>query len=200
MDEARKKEEEKKKRDIEAKQKLARLAGGAEVKKEEAAAETPGAEVPMKEKTQGIRWVAITGVLDYKALRSSYLLALKRPEVAYPHFKQLDVERQVKQSDGSWSDWEAIDQSRNLQILDNLPEEDEEWTPETVRISTLVAPLPFLKAGFWERVHIGRMVPAEKFKVAEPPPGAAERAGRRVGWMDASAPRRAAAAGPSEVT
>ena len=152
--EARKKEEEKKKREIEAQRKIARLAGGAEAKKEEAETTSPGAEVPMKEKTQGIRWVAITGVLNYKVLHTSYLLALKRPEVAYPHFKQLDVERQIKQSDGSWSDWEAIDQSRNLQILDHLPEEDEEWTPESVRISTLVAPLPFLKAGFWERVHV----------------------------------------------
>ena len=153
----------------------------------------------MKEKTQGIRWVAITGVLNYKALHTSYLLALKRPEVAYPHFKQLDVERQVKQSDGSWSDWEAIDQSRNLQILDHLPEEDEEWTPESVRISALVAPLPFLKAGFWERVHIGRMVPAEKFKVAEPPPGAAEPGPRQPGWIWHAAPRRAAPH-PSEGT
>ncbi len=172
--EARKKEEEKKKIEIENARKLARLAGGGAAKKEEAGTETPGPEVPMKEKTQGIRWVAITGVLNYKALHDSYLLALKRPEVAYPHFKQLDVERQIKQTDGSWSDWEAIDQSRNLQILDHLPEEDEEWTPDTVRISALVAPLPFLKAGFWERVHIGRMVPAEKVKAAELPPAAAE--------------------------
>jgi hypothetical protein len=41
--------------------------------------------------------------------------------------------------------------------------------PETVRISSLVAPLPYLKAGFWERVHVARMVPAEKLKVAEIP-------------------------------
>ena len=183
-EEARKKDEEKKKREIEAARKIARLAGGAEVKKEEAETASPGADVPMKEKTQGIRWVAITGVLNYKALHTSYLLALKRPEVAYPHFKQLDVERQVKQSDGSWSEWEAIDQSRNLQVLDHLPEEDEEWTPETVRISTLVAPLPFLKAGFWERVHIGRMVPAEKFKVEAPVAAA--------GAADPGAPRDAA--------
>jgi hypothetical protein len=56
-----------------------------------------------------------------------------------------------------------------MQILDNLPEEDEEWTPDTVRIGSLVAPLPYLKAGFWERVHVARMVPAEKLKVAELP-------------------------------
>src|SRR4029079_3061232 len=99
-----------------------------------------------------------TGVLNYKALRESYLAALKRPEVAYPYFKQVDIERQVRQPDGSWSDWEAIDQDRNRAGLDNIPEEDEELTPETVRLSALVAPLPFLKAGFWQGVHVGRMV------------------------------------------
>jgi len=89
---------------------------------------------------------------------------LKRPEIAYPHYKHLDIERQVRQPDGSWSDWEPADQERNQQILDNLPEEEEEWTPETVRISSLVAPLPFLKAGFWERVHVARLVPKEKLQ------------------------------------
>ena len=151
----------------------------------------------MKEMTKGIRWVAITGVLDYKTLRDTTSLALKRPEVAYPHFKQLDVERQVKQSDGSWSDWEAIDQSRNLQILDNLPEEDEEWTPETVRISALVAPLPFLKAGFWERVHVGRMVPAEKLKVAEPRRSRAAAGPGGSGWTMPRPSRSAARPSPT---
>jgi hypothetical protein len=171
MDEARKREEEKKKRELEAAQKGRALAGKGEPKKEETTTETPGIEPRMKEKTVGIRWVAITAVLNYKQLREFYLTALKQPEVAYPHFKQLEVERQVKQPDGSWSEWEAIDQTRNMQILDNLPEEDEEWTPETVRIGSLVAPLPYLKAGFWERVHVARMVPAEKLKVAEAPVG-----------------------------
>jgi hypothetical protein len=171
MDVARKKAEDEKKRELEIAKKKSALAGVGELKKEEAVTETPGIEPRMKEKTVGIRWVAITGVLKYKQLRDTYLSALKRPEVAYPHFKQLDVERQVKQSDGSWSEWEAIDQSRNMQILDNLPEEDEEWTPDTVRISALVSPLPYLKAGFWERVHVAKMVPAEKLKVAEAPIG-----------------------------
>jgi hypothetical protein len=171
MDETRKKAEEEKKRELEAARLKSALAGKGEPKKEEALAATTGVEPRMKEKTQGIRWVAITGVLNYKELRDSYLRALKQPDQAYPHFKQLDIERQVKQLDGSWGDWEAVDQSRNMQILDNLPEEDEEWTPETVRISALVAPLPYLKAGFWERVHVARMVPAEKLKVAETPIG-----------------------------
>jgi len=149
---------------------LSAVVGTGAAKKEGAPAEgaTPEAG-PMKETTKGVRWVAITGVLDYQKLRDNYLAALKRPEIAYPHFKQLDIERQVRQSDGSWSEWEPIDVERNRQILDNLPEEDEEWTPENVRISDLVAPLPFLKAGYWERVHVARMVPEEKLKVAAAP-------------------------------
>jgi hypothetical protein len=163
MDEERKKKEEEKKREREEQQKKAAVVGI--VKKEDGSTETAQAEAPSKEVTKGVRWVAITGVLNYKILRDNYLSALKRPEAAYPHFKQLDIERQVKQSDGSWADWEAIDVERNRQILDNLPEESEEWTPENVRISALVNPLPFLKAGFWERVHVARMVPQEKLEV-----------------------------------
>ncbi len=161
------KEEEKKKRELEERQKKNALAGSGTLKEtpQEGAADA-ASQVPSKEITKGVRWVAITGVLDNGRLHENYLAALKRPEVAYPHFKQLDVERQVKQPDGSWSDWEAIDLDRNRLLLDNLPEADEEWTPETVRISSLVAPLPFLKAGSWERVHVARMVPAEKLKVA----------------------------------
>ena len=59
-------------------------AGGGRPKKEEAAAEAAGGRGPDEGEDQGIRWVAITGVLNYKALRDTYLLALKRPEVAYP--------------------------------------------------------------------------------------------------------------------
>jgi len=166
--EARKKEEAEKQRKEEEARKRSALAGGV-AKKAETPPEGATPEAPPKETTKGVRWVAITGVLDYKTLRDNYLTALKRPEVAYPHFKQLDVERQVRQTDGTWSEWEPVDLERNRQILDNLPEVDEEWTPETVRISDLVSPLPFLKAGYWEQVHVGRMVPQEKIQVAAAP-------------------------------
>jgi hypothetical protein len=161
----RKKKEAEKERLAEEARKKALLAGGGIMKKEEAV-DASQPQAPMKEITKGLRWVAITGVLNYKLLRDNYLNALKRPEEAYPHFKQLDVERQTKQTDGSWSDWEPIEIERNRQVLDNLPEEDEELTPDNVRISALVAPLPFLKAGFWERVHVAKMVPEEKVTVA----------------------------------
>src|SRR5947209_12599140 len=133
MGEDRKKEEEEKERLAEEKRKLAAVVGGA-APAAAAPTDTAAVQGPMKEITKGVRWVAITGVLDYKTLRENYLTALKRPEIAYPHFKQLEVERQAKQSDGSWSDWTPIDLEQNRRILDNLPEEDEEWTPEDVRL------------------------------------------------------------------
>jgi len=131
--------------------------------KEEVAAPT-GPQGPFKETTKGLRWVSITGVLDYKKLRENYLAALKVESVAYPHFKQVDVERQTRDAEGTWSDWEAVDAERNHAILDNLPEVEEEYADPKALLDALVDPLPFLKAGYWERVHVARLVPQEKIK------------------------------------
>src|SRR5947209_16606970 len=125
-----------------------RLVGKDEEKKDENAPATP--EGPYKETLRGLRWVSITGVLDYKKLRENYEAALKKPEVAYPHFKGLALKRQARDSDGNWSEWEDVDSERNLEILNNLPEEDEELTLDTARIDAIVDPLPFLRAGYWE--------------------------------------------------
>jgi hypothetical protein len=147
------------------------LVGEADAKDAVPSAETPQ-EGPFKEITKGLRWVAITGTLDHKKLRENYLTALKNPAVAHPHFKQLDVQRQTKQPDGSWpgaDEWEKVDRDSNNKILDNLPEEEEELTPDTVRIKNLVDPLPFLKAGYWERVHVASLVPKEKRELAPLP-------------------------------
>ena len=123
----------------------------------------------MKEVVKGLRWVAITGTLDHGKMLANYREALKNPAVAFPHYARLDVERQTRQKDGSWSDWEAVDSKRNYDIIDNLPEEDEELTPDNVRPESLVDPLPFLKSGLWEKVHIASLVPKEKKEVAPPP-------------------------------
>ena len=136
-----------------------------------------------KEITKGARWVVLTGTLNYKLLRDNYLKALKRPEVAYPHFRAeggLDLQRQYQQDDGTWTDWENVDRDANLAILENLPEEEEELTPDEVRLDPLIDPLPFLKAGFWERVHIASLVPAEKKEVA---PSASPMGGMMGGMM-----------------
>ncbi|WP_165224473.1 hypothetical protein [Aquisphaera insulae] len=121
-----------------------------------------------KEITKGLRWVAITGKLDHGKLVANYKEALKSAS-AQPYYARLDMQRQVHQDDGSWGDWEDVNADENLKVLDNLPEEDEELTPESVRPPGLNDPLPFLKTGLWEKVHLASLVPKEKKEVAPPP-------------------------------
>ena len=47
--------------------------------------------------------------------------------------QRLDLQRQTLLADGSWTKWENVSSDENLKILDNLPEVDEELTPENVR-------------------------------------------------------------------
>ncbi len=55
-----------------------------------------------------------------------------------------------------------------MDILDNIPETDEEFAPTTVLPEGLVDPLPFLQQGLWEKVHIASLVPKEKVEAPEP--------------------------------
>ena len=103
----------------------------------------PRPSIPEKEMTKGFRWVAITGVLDHAKLVANYREALKNPAVAHPNYRRLDVQRQTLQPDGSWTKWENVSQDENLKVLDNLPEFDEELTPENVRPETWLIPCPF---------------------------------------------------------
>ena len=113
--------------------------------------------------TKGHRWVAITGVLDHAQLVANYRSALKNPSVAHPNYARVDLQRQTQLPDGTWSGWEAVSSKENLDILDNLPEvEEEELAPDSVRPEALVDPLPFLKSGLWEKVHVASLVPKEK--------------------------------------
>ena len=64
-----------------------------------------------------------------------------------------------------WTKWENVSSDENFKVLDNLPEVDEELTPDNVRPTNLVDPLPFLKAGLWEKVHIASLVPKEKKEI-----------------------------------
>jgi hypothetical protein len=139
------------------------LAGGkdAGAKGKVSEEDAPPEDGNFKEITRGLRWVVLTGTLDYKKLRDNYLTALKIPEVAYPHFVAeggLKLQRQALDDAGEWSEWEDVDRDANLEILDNLPEVEEELTPDEVRVASLVDPLPFLKAGYWERVHVASLV------------------------------------------
>lgn len=160
--------EREKKEYARAQEKIKRALSGKDSSKKNEADQPAEAQGPFKEITKGQRWVAITGVLDYKTLRENYLTALKRSEVAYPHFRGLGVQRQALQGDGTWTEWEDVDAEKNAGILNNLPEVDEEWAPEPVRMEALVDPLPFLKAGYWEKVHVASLVPKEKKEAPKP--------------------------------
>ena len=46
-----------------------------------------------------------------------------------------------------------------MRILDNMPEADEEKTPDELRIDALVDPLPFVKGANWKGVNVERFVP-----------------------------------------
>jgi len=120
---------------------------------------------PAKEIVKGYRWVAITGTLDHEKMRANYREALKNPARAHPNYQRLDLQRQTLQTDGTWTEWQDVDAKTNLAVLDNLPEHDEELVPENARPENLVDPLPFLKAGLWEKVHIASLVPKEKKEV-----------------------------------
>jgi hypothetical protein len=148
------------------------LAGKGEEAKVKVKVQGEGDEGPErndKEITKGLRWVVLTGTLDYKKLRDNYYKALKRKDIAYPHFRQgLDLQRQELQDDGSWSDWEDVDRDKNNEVLDNLPENEEELVPDDALLEDLIDPLPFLKAGYWERVHVASLVPKEKKEVTKP--------------------------------
>jgi hypothetical protein len=125
-------------------------------------AEGGAKEFPDKEIVKGFRWVALTGVLDHGQMLANYRQALKNPAIAYPHYRRLDLQRQTLQTDGTWSKWEAVDASKNLDIIENICEEEDELTPDSVRPEELVDHLPFLKAGLWEKVHVASLVPKEK--------------------------------------
>src|SRR5262249_3070585 len=73
---------------------------------------------------------------------------------------------------------------KNLNVLDNLPANEEELAPKEVLPDGLVDPLPFLNAGLWEKVHIASLVPKEKTELPEEPkiqPGMGMAGGMRGG-------------------
>lgn len=162
-DPAAKKEYERKLRELKS-----QLVGKAPVKEKGKEGEAPAEPTgPFKEITRGLRWVSITGVLDHKTMKENWSTALKNPAVQ-PNYKQLDLQRQVMQADGSWGSWEDVDLEKNRQVLFNLPETEEELASQDAILDNIVDPLPFLKAGLWEKVHIASLVPKEKRTVTKP--------------------------------
>jgi hypothetical protein len=108
---------------------------------------------PWKEVVRDVRWVAVVGVLDHWLIRERGARARGvDPSTFQQEYKRVDVERQVRQADGQWSEWAPIDFNKTYEIIDNLPELDIERTPEEVRPVALADPLPYLKKGTWSGV------------------------------------------------
>jgi len=163
---AREEKEDRARRERELKAGLAGDSTGRETPKEETEKEEGG---PFKQTTKGYRWVAITGTIDHGQMLANYRQALKNPAIAHPNYVRLDLERRTLQPDGTWSDWQKVEADKNLDVLDNLPANEEEMAPKEVLPDGLVDPLPFLNAGLWEKVHIASLVPKEKTELPEEP-------------------------------
>jgi hypothetical protein len=155
----------KKKSDEDTRKLKRSITGKVEVAAEEEAA---GQEPEYKEIVKGHRWVALTGVFDYKRQREEYAKALKLDIAsAYPDFVRLDLQRQVRDVDGEWSEWETVDYKKNEAVFEDLteaePDENELTAPES-RVETVTALLPFLRNGYWQGVHHYKLVSQEVMK------------------------------------
>ncbi len=134
-------------------------------------------EVPnqgFREVDRDLRWAVLTGVVDHRRIQEELGIRGRaggdppprrgpdRDEVPPGRvvYRRVDLERQTLRKDGSWTAWERVDIEANMNVLDNLPEEDEERTPPEVRDPHLVDPLPFLKTGRWVGVDVERFIPA----------------------------------------
>ena len=179
-------ENQRKRQEQEDQRKKRLLAGNVETpkkdeaeKKADAATPDPAANGPWVEETVGKRWVVVTGVIDNAQMNKNWLEALKNPAIAYPQYHRVDAERQTRTSDGDWSEWKALNDEDKYNVIDNMPEGDEEFLPALMRPEAIVDPLPFLRAGYWTGVHVARLVPADAMKApnAMPAGGASFRAG-----------------------
>ncbi len=100
------------------------------------------------------------GALDHQAVRERLRRGRGEDSIeVHTDYRRTELERQELAPGADWSAWSKVDRGKNCRILRNMPEEEEERTPEEVRIAALVDPLPFLKVGVWEGVDIERLIP-----------------------------------------
>ncbi len=105
--------------------------------------------LPAKELVGEIRSVVVTSIVDHRAIQASVLTirlaflpeAGKKPDSVTPQpadkiYRRIDVERQVLEASGAWSEWQPVDLRSNVRVLNNLREEDTEHTPRQFETST----------------------------------------------------------------
>jgi hypothetical protein len=110
-----------------------------------------------KEVEREYHWAVITGVLDHHAIQESATRSGSGDSNSPYFYVRVELARQTRNPDGTWSSWTAVDSEANFRVLDNLPEEDEELIE--VRSQNLVDPLPHLKTGKWQGVNVERLSP-----------------------------------------
>ena len=182
-------EKEQRKRSSSKKRELAaKLAGSdkaPDAKADEAKEKAAGRrqQQQFKEITKGLRWVAITGVTRPRQAGGQLPRGPQEPAVGHPALRAARPRAPGPPEGRLLVGVGDVDADENLKVLDNLPEEDEELTPENVRPDNLNDPLPFLKSGLWEKVHIASLVPKEKKEVAKPPPAMGGMMGGGMGGM-----------------
>jgi RNA polymerase sigma factor (sigma-70 family) len=121
---------------------------------------------PAQEVVRDLQWVVVTGIVDHRHVQEWFRKnGHTTPPRAVDAYRRADLERQALQKDGTWSPWEPIDLEAKLEILDNLPELDEERIPDRLRVNDLNDPLPFLKKGAWKGVDVEDLIPLYAFSV-----------------------------------
>jgi hypothetical protein len=123
--------------------------------------------VSSKEVVREVHWAVVTGIVDHRAIQASFSegrrVAPLRLEGIY---SRVDLQRQSHEARGGWSEWQSVAHGPTLEILDNLPEEDPEQTPNDIRLDALVDPLPHLTDGVWSGVDVERLVPRPSQRMA----------------------------------
>ncbi len=102
-------------------------------------------------------WAVVIGVVDHEAIRNNAFQWGSGNPDSPAFYRRVDLERQIRNSNGSWSSWTPVNPAPTMQVLENLPEEDEELIE--VVLPELVDPLPNLKNGKWQGVNVERLVP-----------------------------------------
>jgi RNA polymerase sigma factor (sigma-70 family) len=115
---------------------------------------------PAQEVVRNLQWVVVSGVVDHRQVQEWFRKnGHITPPGASDAYRRADLQRQALQKDGTWSPWESIDLTAKWEILDHLPELDEERVPERIRVDDLNDPLPFLKKGAWKGVDVDDLIP-----------------------------------------
>jgi hypothetical protein len=108
-----------------------------------------------KEIPRSLRWAVVVGTLDFRTIREARLGKDGRDaEREHQLCKRIDLQRQTRNPDGTWTNWNDIDVEANYKIFDNITEVATERTRTDVLLEALVDPLPLLKSGEWRGVDV----------------------------------------------